>query len=343
MVEEEKATLAFRQYNSIQNDTETSVEKYLDRNPDEFWVAMEKIHGSNFSFVTNGEEILHCRRKGALKANERFMGYEDVAKKLDPKFKQLFQELQKNEYPSLRRITIYGELYGGIYKGEESATGVKAIQLGIYYSPAIEFQTFDIHVEYEGFSMYMDYKLATKYLKALEIPYARVIYEGTLAELHAKLTALDLNHYESLVYLDHGLPKVEDNFLEGFVIKKNGPTEEDPGRPAIKIKSDHYKETVHNKTKGEVRTEMKAHRENQKLVKDRLLEYVTKNRYNNLVSKLSEAEVKDTSFCASEVIKDAWEDMTKEEDPDFVTLAAKFKKPAMKAMRVRALEIISDS
>jgi hypothetical protein len=58
-------TLEFKSYNSIENVNE----KYLAKikqyyNEDDEWIVMEKIHGANFSALTDGKNVLWCRRTG---------------------------------------------------------------------------------------------------------------------------------------------------------------------------------------------------------------------------------------------------------------------------------------
>ena len=38
-----------------------------------WWVATEKVHGANFSFMTNGEFVKHGKRKELLKEDSNFL------------------------------------------------------------------------------------------------------------------------------------------------------------------------------------------------------------------------------------------------------------------------------
>ena len=120
------------------------------------WVAMEKVHGSNFAIYYNNGLINFSKRNSKLKDDEWFYNYHLIKKKLISCTKNIAT------YMNSDRFIIYGELFGGFYpenpeewKGpmgtrinEKGVSLIpfedRAIQEGIYYSPNIEYMVFDI-------------------------------------------------------------------------------------------------------------------------------------------------------------------------------------------------------
>ena len=85
------------------------------------WVALEKIHGANFSLtVTGGGLVKAARRRAYLEDGERFYGVWDEAGFLEgeiEKAKRLFQavfEMQGDQAGGgVDTVIIFGELFGG--------------------------------------------------------------------------------------------------------------------------------------------------------------------------------------------------------------------------------------
>src|SRR5206468_2273355 len=114
-------------------------------------------------------------------------------------------------------IKIYGEFYGGLYTGVKGK--FKAIQKTIFYTPELEFEAFDLFYNTnDGAEHILDYKKAVELFEHAKLPYAHVLAEGTLPEL---MKALDVETFESTIHAKYGLPKLEQNFAEGYVLKPN--------------------------------------------------------------------------------------------------------------------------
>jgi hypothetical protein len=63
--------MGFKKYNSIENSYR---EKFLEKiksivPPTEKWVVTEKIHGSNFSFIYDVENLTCAKRTGLINEN----------------------------------------------------------------------------------------------------------------------------------------------------------------------------------------------------------------------------------------------------------------------------------
>ena len=133
------------------------------------WAVTEKVHGANFSFSMEGDQLIYGKRKEVLAWQDDFFGYQLVAKKLEFSIRKLFQAV-KSTY-QYDKCTIYGELFGGDYPHPDVAKDdrVQAIQTGVYYSPTIEFYAFDIAIEHNGNRFYLDYQSAIQYFESCNV------------------------------------------------------------------------------------------------------------------------------------------------------------------------------
>ena len=70
----------FKKYNSIENTyREKQIEQvYLHGYDNEKYVVQEKVHGANFSFITDGEVIQVAKRSGLIAEDEKFNNYKFV-------------------------------------------------------------------------------------------------------------------------------------------------------------------------------------------------------------------------------------------------------------------------
>ncbi|KAG2386014.1 hypothetical protein C9374_003163 [Naegleria lovaniensis] len=150
------------------------------------WIASEKVHGSNFSFIVhhNGHantdqlQITLTNRTTVLDKlftnffpeaiEEVFQRYETCAKKLffliseqAPSWfsASSIPEEEENNSPHsskdkvLKKIHIYGELFGGHFpKASSSEDSIlrKHIQKGVHYCPHYDFYVFDVFCSFEN-------------------------------------------------------------------------------------------------------------------------------------------------------------------------------------------------
>jgi Rnl2 family RNA ligase len=113
------------------------------------WVVSEKIHGTNFSFITNGYSIVCAKRSKIIKSHETFFSYQRIFEK----YKNLVMNLWEimNQQQKIRglnnQIIVYGELFGGEYPhpSVKQVEGVMSVQRGIYYCSDVEWKAIDIH------------------------------------------------------------------------------------------------------------------------------------------------------------------------------------------------------
>jgi hypothetical protein len=109
--------------------------------PGTAWVVTPKIHGTNTSItvIRGGGLPLVARRNAFLKPGETHYGYQEV---LAPWMGTLPRLLDR--FPAARQVTVYGELYGGLWPGVTSAG---AVQREVLYSPQRRFVAFDVAVD----------------------------------------------------------------------------------------------------------------------------------------------------------------------------------------------------
>jgi Rnl2 family RNA ligase len=71
----------FREYPSIENPRKKVIEfleSQVIKNPTCQWVALEKIHGANFSFTSDGNIVNANKRSGPIAPNENFFCFEII-------------------------------------------------------------------------------------------------------------------------------------------------------------------------------------------------------------------------------------------------------------------------
>jgi Rnl2 family RNA ligase len=298
MATEPKKT--FVEYHSIENPKQKFIEKICDHGYNEIeWFATEKVHGSNFSVMCNnttGQSVIsYCRRGDVLKENEPFFSWKNAMNKLKDNFDGLFKCLTEEKKSSI--VQVYGELHGGIYPDMKSVG--KMVQKGIYYSPDNEYIVFDILVD----GQYMPFDEVVELTKKFKIPCVEVLHKGTLNEL-LKLSPV----FESNIYKLYGLPKVENNYAEGYVFKPNKSLYIGMSRVIVKHKNPDFGEVKHPIKKVSVQ-DSKQTEEQTNLVTTAKC-YITQNRMDSVVSKVGDGLKMDKLIGL--LVKDAFADMVKD-------------------------------
>jgi len=292
--------MIFEEYSHMDNDYKIlKYDKILEiiQSGDMELVALEKIHGTNFSFITDGTDVVCCRRSDILKPDENFYSYKNILAKFEDKILNLFNKIKKmikeKHNFDIIQIQLYGELYGGNYPGVETSTGSKSVQKGIYYSNSNDFAAFDLKYWIENnmesntnvneelrMIKYLDWDEFEIVLQDVSIPIVPVISKGKwniISQLNPK--------FESVVYKLHNLPQISSNYAEGYVIKpikevRYGKNNE---RLIWKFKNPSFSEISKDKNKEQNKEENKTI-----LHLTRMEQYVNENRFNNVVSKIVE-------------------------------------------------------
>lgn len=303
-------TMEFKSYNTIENAYPKYIDfikekKYCDENDE--WIATEKIHGANFSALTDGTNLSWCRRTGILTENEKFYGHERETKNIEDSIKTLFAKI-KEVLPNLIQLQVFGELFGGAYPHNDvpKVMGVSKVQDGIYYHPDIQFMIFDAlyTTSQPNEKKYLDYDTLISFLADVSLKFCPILKRGKLDDL------MKLDPYFQTTIADlFGLPKIENNFAEGYVLK---PTKTvyllNGSRLALKLKRSNLSEVI---------TNQEAAKSNN--VKEIIFGYLNENRLASVKSKLTDEERTNKSLMIDKLVDDAWIDIKKDHMIQFDT------------------------
>lgn len=276
------------------------------------WAVTEKVHGANFSFVYENNQLKFAKRREYLKWTDDFFGFQSVVHKLEDKILRLFERLSV-EIDGGKYI-IYGELFGGEYPHPDvkPVKGIQAIQTGVYYAPDIHFYAFDIAVGAKNGNgkYYLDYENAVSYFKQFDIFYAKPLSIGKFSE--AANFNIGIN---SSLPKDFHLPELKTNLIEGVVIKPYNLIDKNifPVRPIVKRKNPRFdeEEKFHNAEKWSFVPDVSCKTERLSFVANELGKYVTVNRLESAVSKTGALDIHNQSRISeieSEFLNDIFND-----------------------------------
>lgn len=249
------------------------------------WVATEKVHGANFQIDFNHKtfKVTPCRRNGVINEGENFFSYKAVVWTQMPYIINLTKQLEGS-------FKIYGELYGGGYDNADkdkkwSFEGM--VQNEILYTYFYDFVVFDIF--HNG--RWLDYDEVVRLCKLCEFDVVPELCRGTYADV------VNFNTEKLLTKVPEfdKLPPIEDNYMEGKVIRpvkepqmskdSEWPRESSTNvRQIYKVVNDHYFEKKHN-CKQKIKKSHRQIQEELKVELEKILPYVTRNRFNNVRSK----------------------------------------------------------
>lgn len=276
------------------------------------WVVTEKVHGANFSFIYENRILGFAKRKAKLDWDDDFFGFQLVAQKLEDNVLALFEALSL-DFPA-EKYTLYGELFGGAYPHTEVAAipHLSAIQTGVYYSPDIHFCAFDIAIETAESRYYLEYETVVSYLEQVNIFYAKILYQGSLT------ACLEFDiAFDSSIPALLNLPTLASNLVEGVVLKPLhnvlSPTEPSYFRPTLKLKNEAFTEELkfHQAQKWSFTNTQKTNGEMLNFLLLDLRNYVTKNRLNNVLSKIGQLDFehkKRLEEIKINYLEDVWQD-----------------------------------
>ena len=81
------------------------------------WVVTEKAHGANFSFIYENKKLKFAKRKSFLSWEDDFFAFQLIVNKIEDKIINIFEILSQKI--KANKLTIYGELLGGLYPHSE--------------------------------------------------------------------------------------------------------------------------------------------------------------------------------------------------------------------------------
>jgi Rnl2 family RNA ligase len=311
--------LEFNRYPSIENSYRG---KFLDKinftvPPDVIWAASEKVHGANFSFITNGEEVIVGKRSGLIKWDEPFYNHNVILNKYKEGILSLFKNLNES-VEECKQIQVFGEIFGGNSR-DNIRSKFSSVQGGVFYTPDIEFVGFDVLINNDHF---LPLKFVNSFLEVSGgIPTPPLLVKGSLEECLSFSPV-----FTSKVALSFGYD-FEGNFAEGVVIRPFENEYRLPNGSRIILKN---KNETFNEAEPKERKEQ-APRENQgeldyhlNEMKDR---YITRNRFDSVISKVgNQLTMKDFGKVFGLLIHDIITDYIKDNDLEIMNEDVKYMK-----------------
>ena len=278
-------TVYFSEYEKISQNFHKLDEKLLQQLNKLKWCVTEKVHGANFSFIFQDNRLMFAKRKALLAWGDDFFAFQLVVKQLEDKVLALFEALRLNI--DAQAYMIYGELFGGQYPHPDVAAlpHIQPVQTGVFYSPKILFCAFDIAIQpWSGDKYYLDYETSLAYFEAHELLHARVLFGGKLND------ALNFNtQMNSTIPALLGLPALNDNLMEGVVVKPLKHLDVLPQgvRPVIKVKNKQFDEEgkFHQAEKWSYIPDVETKSEALGFIFEELLPFINQNRFHSAVSK----------------------------------------------------------
>lgn len=270
-IDEKLSDKGFRKYHSIENIEKSEWLKCITEHPcaEQKWVMLEKIHGSNFQFWTDGDEVKVGKRNAYLIPYEvKFMDKAsggEIVKLCDPRtgffradhianlysgnvkalHSELFGDCSKIEKPY---IVVYGEIFGGLYNNETKKPWQR-VQTEVQYHHENKFMAFDI-VTYDNFKLrYTNYDRCIELFEKHKIPYIPILFDGTFKEVYEK--SQSTNADPTTIPKMFGLEEIIPNIREGHVLKPVEPAYVGRDIIYIKDKNDKFKE-VHTRKKNPI-------------------------------------------------------------------------------------------
>lgn len=309
----------FKKYNSIENSYR---EKYINAIYDAGYGAastryhvQEKVHGANMSIYCNGKIVKFASRNHMLADGEKFYGIDVISQDISVKVLTLWHMIQGHLIDKpLTSLIIYGELFGGNYphKDVPKHNNTPSIQTGVFYSPDNKFIAFDMYVKLGvvgGSGRLIEISLMNDLLDEAGIMRCRSLLTDTLDKC-----LVYPNDNPSIIHTQLGLPPIDDNIMEGVVIKpeiscylKNGT------RVIIKNKNEKFNEKS-RQTARKPKVPLRPHVET--LITIGLC-YVTENRYNNVLSHCGAVDYSDSSnigMLIPMLVNDVMTDFTNENE-----------------------------
>lgn len=330
----------FKKYSSIENSFNREfMERVMAEMPSDLqYVIQEKVHGANISFLCDGLQVQFAKRTSVLTEEEIFYDYHELLETYKERIMKLYANI-KQKYPNVTSISVFGEMFGGIYPHKEvkSMHNYTTIQKGVCYTPLHEFYGFDIFLFAEQQKKYLPVAEVNELFERFGFFYARTLFQGTLLECLKYPNAFQSKIAEWL-----GFPIIEDNICEGIVIRPLEPMFLRNGsRVLIKNKNKRFAEKKSVKKRNKIF-------EDPTPMSEELLEliaeadvYVTKNRLTNVVSHIGEVHVpKDIGKIMGLFSKDALTDFMKEHEEDYLNLEKSEQKLLNKALNQFATDLV---
>lgn len=213
------------------------------------WAAAEKVHGAHFAVVCDGVGPPRPAKRREVLGDDALDGFFGVSRiwpalavaadRFAATLRGARTERGTGDLPAT--VTLYGELAGGHYPHADvpAEPGVDPVQTGVWYAPGLHWLLFDATIDADdGRSWISDRSLRTV-AAAAGLNCVPPLGRGPLSRLD------DLPRvFPTKVPALLGLPELEDNLAEGYVLKPAGEwhepadSSEEPvrERPIVKVK-----------------------------------------------------------------------------------------------------------
>ena len=293
----------FRRYSSIDNISANLVEKVKREFPDDLddWCVTLKIHGANIAFYLTGDKQIRAASRNQF-IGHNFFNYQRVVDKYSGNIVKTAEIAADYHSVDIEDIIIFGEIFGGHYDGEPYL-GVKRVQKEVQYTNDIEFMAFDIMVKGE----YAKTFVSSDIFQTADLPYTPFLFYGALDEC----IKWSEKHYADPdpLWKHFGMSKeIEGNVREGHVIRPRSRNLVNNGGSRIIFKD---KNTLFKEKKG---CQKPKH-----VIPEGLLsmvseseQYITKNRFNAVVSKIGEYNIKMFADIMNDMALDILSEMKKD-------------------------------
>ncbi|WP_257288343.1 MULTISPECIES: RNA ligase family protein [unclassified Endozoicomonas] len=279
----------FNSYHSIENSSNQKVldaiRALIEENDEHDlpWVVLEKIHGCNYSFWTDGTVVRVGRRNDWVGDDEKFFNHRPVYEQ----YREMILDMYRKFCKEGDILNVTGELYG------------KSIQKQIFYQDNIKFAAFDIFVNKQK----IDYNTFKQWTLATGIP--------TVIELKMCDSFEDALSYNPVFKSLHSQTA---DIAEGVVIKPVEPKFLKYHQPVIlKIKNSNFDETNSKKALPKTKKVQHISEENQILLAS-LLAKVTENRLDSVTSKSGELTKKNNNKIRGEFLQDILDEYKRENE-----------------------------
>jgi len=326
----------FKKYSSIENSYRDKEIKKIRisgfAEKDIEWVVTEKIHGTNFSFISDGNEVKVAKRTSILNENEisKFFDADIMLEKYSQNVKELANYLKR--IYNISYVQVFGEHFGGIFKGE-TEKGYTKIQREVEYIPFTDFMVFDILITKDDKQKFLNWDDVKDLCNKFELKTVPELFRGTFDE------CLEYqNDYLTKIPEIYGLKNFKGNITEGNVIKPVKALFFPSGeRVILKNKNNKFKE------KGRVKKlknkSINLSDEDKKWVQ-KITKYFENIRIQNLLSKGDvKLEWEQFAKLSGLFFKDALEDFIKD-NSDFEKLDKETRKIIQKYAQIEAQNFI---
>ncbi|MEV7782078.1 RNA ligase family protein [Kitasatospora sp. NPDC088351] len=223
------------------------------------WVAAEKVHGAHFAVVCDRSGVRPAKRRELLgdELLDGFFGVSRIWPALAVAAARFAAVLRTARGGAPGEpggatdadgddavVTIYGELAGGRYPHPDvpAEPGSEPVQTGVWYAPGLHWLLFDAHVATASGDRRWISDRSLRRAAAAGLTCVPALGHGPLNTLQQLPST-----FRTKVPAALGLPELDDNLAEGYVLKPAGEwhetdTPEAENRPVAKVKQPAFAE-----------------------------------------------------------------------------------------------------